>query len=123
MNAAQAPSSGPVSAGSSTACRFDPGQVAATPAALALLEKHGINPLLLLGRHLSGDWGDLGADDMLSNDAAPVDGGRIFSSYLLARSGCDGVDAADGVKVWIITDAQDDEGRRRSTCVMTPRCY
>lgn len=123
MNSPRDPSSGSVSSGSSTACRFDPGQVVATPAALALLEKHGINPLLLLGRHLSGDWGDLSADDMLSNDAALVDGGRIFSSYRIARSVCDGVDADDVAKVWIITDAQDDEGRRRSTCVMKPRCY
>jgi hypothetical protein len=123
MNSARDPSSGSVSSGSSTACRFDPGQVVATPAALALLEKHGINPLLLLGRHLSGDWGELSADDRLSNDAALVDGGQIFSSYLIVPSGCGGVDADDAVQVWIITDAKDDEGRRRSTCLMTPRGY
>jgi hypothetical protein len=111
------------SASISTAYRFDLGKVVATPAAMALLEQHGINPLLLLGRHLSGDWGDLFDDDKLGNDVALVDGGRIFSSYQIAPSRRNCVDPDDAPTVWIITDATDDEGRRHSTCVMTPRCY
>ena len=39
---------------------FRLGRVVATPAALALLEKHGVASVTLLNRrHQSGDWGDL----------------------------------------------------------------
>jgi hypothetical protein len=36
---------------------FDLGQVVATPAVLAQLDKHGIFPSVLLSQHVHGDWG------------------------------------------------------------------
>lgn len=61
--------------------KFDIGEVVATPAALRTLEAAQVNPFLILGRHLEGDWGDLDADDKKANDRAIGDGTRIFSRY------------------------------------------
>ena len=78
--------------------RFAAGQLVATPAALALLDQHGVGPETLLHRHLAGDWGNLCSADAALNDAAIEDGSRILSSY----------EIAPGVTVWIITDAESD---------------
>ena len=78
--------------------RFPPGQIVATPGALALLTQHGVSPNTILRRHLAGDWGTLCSDDAALNDEALRDGSRILSSYLIAP----------GVTVWIITDAEAD---------------
>ncbi|MBJ2154584.1 hypothetical protein JC881_02255 [Variovorax sp. IB41] len=59
------------------------GRTVATPAALALLEKHGVSPSALLARHQCGDWGDVGADDARSNDEALKLGNRLLSVYRL----------------------------------------
>ena len=111
---------GPQPSGRSNAHRFELEQVVATPDALALLERHRVNPLMLLGRHLSGDWGDLCDEDKLSNDVALVDGGRIFSSYPITPTerGNDGA-----LKIWVITEAVSHEGKRSSTCLLTPEDY
>lgn len=61
--------------------RFAPGQIVATPGALALLEQHGVSPNTILRRHLSGDWGTPCSDDVALNDEALRDGSRILSSY------------------------------------------
>ena len=81
-----------------TLTRFFPGQIVATPAALDLLERHGVSPQTILRRHLAGDWGTLCSDDVAANDAALKNGSRILSSY----------EIAPGVTVWIITDAESD---------------
>lgn len=73
----------------------------------------GVSPLSILRRHTSGDWGDLDTDDRKANEAALVDGSRIFSSYKLPN----------GEKVWVITTAEDDQGRRESTCILLPDGY
>ncbi len=39
--------------------KFHPGQIVATPGALAALQEAGESPLPYLQRHLSGDWGDV----------------------------------------------------------------
>lgn len=84
--------------------RFAAGQLVATPAALGLLDQHGVSPETLLRRHLSADWGSVCSADATLNDDALEDGSRILSSY----------EVAPGVTVWIITDAEtdiDEDGR------------
>ena len=60
---------------------FKLGQVVATPAALAHCEKHGTEALQLIGRHSSGDWGDLCADDVAANVHAIQHDERVLSAY------------------------------------------
>lgn len=86
---------------------FRLGRVVATPHALAALQEVGWNPLVLLARHVVGDWGDVDLEDAKENDYATNYGGRIFSSY-----------SKNGVKFWVITEAD-----RSSTCVLLPEDY
>ena len=60
---------------------FELGQVVATPGALAQCERHSINPLLLIGRHIGGDWGDLREDDVAANVHAIQHDLRVLSAY------------------------------------------
>ena len=50
--------------------------------------------------------------DKSANDAAVLDGSRILSLYSLPAG-----------KVWIITEAKGDDGKRASTCLMLPEEY
>jgi hypothetical protein len=86
---------------------FKLGDVVATPGALQLCEAHSINPLLLLGRHCNGDWGNLDVDDDAANVHAVQHDLRILSSYVVGS-----------VKVWVITEAD-----RSSTCLLLPDEY
>jgi hypothetical protein len=88
--------------------RFAPGKIVATPAALALLLAEGTSPLTVLMRHLTGDWGNLDAEDAAANERALSDGSRLFSSYRLPS----------GEKVWVITEAN-----RSATTVLMPEDY
>ena len=91
---------------------FDLGRIVATPGALALLEKNGIHPVSLLRRHVRGDWGDMDPSDRTANANAVKDGGRVFSSYLVNKH-----------KVWVITEALNDDGCRHSSCILLPSEY
>jgi hypothetical protein len=90
---------------------FELGRLRATPGALELL---GNWPSLLelLARHSRGDWGDLTDDDKQANEAALTNGARLLSSYQTPAG-----------KVWVITDATDDDGHRESTTVLLPEEY
>ncbi len=81
---------------------FPLGQVVATPGAIDVMARIGINAAALLGRHVAGDWGDIDPEDRGLNEEALRDGTRIFSVY-----GPDGND-----RLWIITEA--DVAPRRS---------
>ena len=85
---------------------FPLGQTVATPHALRHLTHDDI--LSALKRHAAGDWGDLDDYDRQANDRALRHGGRLFSAH----------HAADGVKIWIITEAD-----RSSSCVLLPVDY
>lgn len=74
--------------------KFSPGQIVATPAALAAMEEHQCKPLSLLARHLVGDWGLVPVEDAQLNDQAVKTGGRLLSSYLIGPE----------TNVWLITD-------------------
>lgn len=93
--------------------RFDLGQIVATPAALQALENSGESPSAFLQRHARGDWGDVGADDQRQNDHAIADGSRVLSAYRTQL----------GVRLWIITEAADDGGRRLATTLLLPEEY
>lgn len=93
--------------------RFELGRVVATPAALSVLEDSSQRPVELLDRHVRGDWGDLSADDVEANEQALRDGSRILSAYIIAS----------GKKIWIITEAVNDEGKRASTTILLPEEY
>src|SRR5450830_2157481 len=87
---------------------FALGQVVATPGALDALIKLDIEPLEIIHRHVTGDWGDLCAEDRHQNLFAIRSGLRIFSSYKLSAS----------TKIWIITEAD-----RSSTTLLLPDEY
>ena len=95
---------------------FDLGNIVGTPAALTRLERLGITPSSLITRHVTGDWGDLTAEDKAANDRALEDGSRIFSSYNINKH-----DEDD--KVWIITEAVNDNDERFVTTVLLPSDY
>ena len=61
-------------------------------------------------RHQSGDWGV----DKEDNEAALENGGQLMTSYK---------DPEDRTEVWVITDAQDDQGERKVTTVLFPEDY
>ena len=93
--------------------KFPLGRLLATPGALAVLEEAGQTPLEFIARHARGDWGDVCADDKQANEDALVDGSRLLSSYK----------TSNGEKLWIITEAQDDNGCRAASTILRPDEY
>ena len=92
---------------------FKPGQIVATPGAIAELERANQNVWQFVSLHLAGDWGVVEADDKKANDEALRDGSRLLSAYVLKT----------GVKIWIITEAENDNGKREVTTVLLPDEY
>jgi hypothetical protein len=86
---------------------FSPGQILITPAALELLSANNVQPMDLLLRHLSGDWGELSPSDRAENDFSLIHGYRILSAYTVKSS-----------KVWLIT-----ENDRSATTFLLPSDY
>ena len=97
----------------SPSTKFPLGKIVATPAAIEALQNAGTNPRELLVRHSKGDWGDLNQEDRDANDASLIDGSRILSAFRLAT----------GEKVWLITEAVDDNGNRAATTFLMPEEY
>ena len=59
------------------------------------------------------DWGILCNEDKSLNDQALVDGSRLLSAY----------ETAAGDKIWIITEPEDQDGRRLATTILLPSEY
>lgn len=93
--------------------RFPLGQVLATPGAVEALKKAGHMPDEFIRRHHVGDWGEVSKDDAALNEEALRDGSRLLSVYKLA----------DQTKIWIITEAADDEAKREATTILLPSEY
>ena len=85
---------------------FRLGKIVATPNALNQITNADI--LSAIQRHQAGDWGDLSQDDLVANNQALLQGTRLLSVY----------HAANGVKFWIITEAD-----RSVTTVLLPEDY
>lgn len=93
--------------------KLDLGQVFATPGALAVLQESGQLPQFFLNRHERGDWGEVCDGDGKLNDQSLVDGSRLLSAYKTLK----------GKRLWIITEATDDRGRRGATTLLLPDEY
>lgn len=93
--------------------KFELGQVVATPGCLEALEHAGQMPPELLARHMRLEKGELCEDDHHANEMSLADGSRILSAFRLTT----------GVKVWILTEAVGDDGKRASTCLLLPEEY
>lgn len=96
--------------------RFELGELVATPGALELLKISGTSPLDIIQRHGALEPGDLPAGDVRANADALKTGARIMSAYTVTVDG-------QAHKVWAITDAAGDNGRRASTCLLLPGDY
>lgn len=87
---------------------FPLGQVLSTPGALEALAEVEQEPLQLLARHVTGDWGQVPDEDKAENDFSVERQLRILSAYVLPT----------GVKVWVITEAD-----RSATTFLLPSEY
>lgn len=85
---------------------FELGRIVATPGALEVLGPE--EPIVLLQRHQSGDWGDVSPGDARENRLSVKRGFRVLSSYPVG----------DGLRVWVIT-----EGDRSATTILLPEEY
>jgi hypothetical protein len=86
---------------------FALGAIVATPGALELMEQGNIDAFQLLHRHVTGDWGDLDAEDKQENDLSVQKGYRILSAY-----------GRGGKRLWIITESD-----RSVTTILRPDEY
>ena len=93
--------------------RFSLGQTLATPGALEALLESGQSPMDFISRHVQGDWGELREEDKQLNDQALIDGSRILSVYRTLK----------GRKIWVITEAADEQGNRPATTCLLPEEY
>jgi hypothetical protein len=85
----------------------------ATPGALEAMNESGQTAAFFVQRHLAGDWGEVSADDWQLNDQAVADGSRLLSAYRTLK----------GKKLWVITEAADDNGHRAATTLLLPEEY
>ena len=83
--------------------RFKTGRPTVTPAATTALELAKVPDILLLARHIHGDWGDLDERDCLQNELAVLLELRILSRYVLPT----------GSVIWVVTEAD-----RSSTTIL-----
>lgn len=94
---------------------FKPGRVLATPGAIEALERSGQSIWVFLTRHLAGDWGVVDAEDAEANNQSLKDGSRLLSAYIL--------DDVEKTKIWLISEAEDDQGNRAATTATLPSEY
>jgi hypothetical protein len=93
--------------------KFSLGQIVATPAALRAIEEAGQDPAFFLDKHAQCDWGEVDDGDKRANDEALINGGRLLSAYRTLKH----------ERIWIITEAADDEGKRSATTLLKPEEY
>ncbi len=87
---------------------FQLGQIVATPGAIQTLAEAQTSAWELLSRHVSGDFGEVDAEDWQANLDAIKHGDRVLSAYTLKT----------GERLWVITEAD-----RSSSCLLRPDEY
>lgn len=92
---------------------FRIGRLCATQEALDVLDASNENPMAIAQRHICGDWGEVCEFDKSQNEEALRDGERLMSVFK----------TRNGDTIWVITDAADDDGRRRQTTILLPEEY
>ena len=93
--------------------KFQLGEIVATPAALKAIEEAGQDPAFFLDKHIAGDWGEVDKGDSQANEDALVSGDRLLSAYRTLKN----------VRLWIITEAEDDQNKRAATTLLLPEEY
>ena len=88
--------------------RFPLGRLVTTPGALRALLQAKQSPTEFPARHVTGDWGDLCAEDVAENEYAVAHQLRILSSYTTASRD----------RLWVITEAD-----RSATTFLLPDEY
>ncbi|MES2466351.1 MAG: hypothetical protein V4675_03530 [Verrucomicrobiota bacterium] len=86
--------------------RFQLGEIYTTPGVRAAMTTDEI--AAALARHLSGDWGEICAEDAATNEDAVEGGGQIMSLYT----------SASGIVYWVITESD-----RSVTTLLLPAEY
>lgn len=99
--------------GQSAKPKFPLGQVLATPGAVEALQKSNQLPGAFLARQVAGDWGEVCPDDKALNDESLIDGSRILSAYRTSKN----------ERLWVITEAADENGNRCCTTILLPSEY
>lgn len=98
---------------------FDLGEVRATPGVLEVIDDR--TAAELIRRHASGDFGCVDEEDQQTNREAVESGERILSAYPIdPAKPCAGFGTNC---IWIITEAQDDNGLRSATTILLPDEY
>lgn len=88
---------------------FPTGVLTATPAALARLERAGVDILVLVGRHAAGDYGSVMPDSVrINQETIREKVGSILSIYPLE----------EGNEIWVATSLQ--ETGEAHTCLLCP---
>lgn len=90
--------------------KFKQGELYSTPGVLATFSDADL--ARCLARHLAGDWGDLEQEDVAVNEESLVNGDRLISVYALSQG-----------RLWIITEAEDDNNYRSATTLLLPDEY
>ena len=108
--------------------RFALGRVVATPGALALIHATNSNPFVLLAKHVTGDWGEIDPEDVVTNEDALKHGLRVLSVYRLPLQAVVENGAAPAQpsqeadehdnRIWVITEAD-----RSVTTLLLPEEY
>jgi len=80
---------------------------------LKAIEDAGQDPDFFLDKHAAGDWGEVDAGDKRANEEALVSGDRLLSAYRTLKN----------VRLWIITEAEDDQNNRAATTLLLPEQY
>lgn len=88
---------------------FETGTTYITHEAVTVTQQLCVHPMVLIARHVSGDWTEMCKEDQEANIRAVEHGeGRVFSTYKLP----------DNRKIWVITECD-----RSKTTILLPEEY